>query len=221
MTGRSTLARVLMLTGCLSACSLGLALASRSEPVPPRQALALFPLQLGEWKGGANVPFEPKVMQVLRLDDFLNREYRDTGGRPMALYVGYYATQRTGETAHSPLNCLPGNGWEPVKIGTLDLQVDQAGRARSIRISRYVVQKGIDRQIVLFWYQSHGRVMYNEYATKLFLMADAVRLNRTDGAIVRVVAPLNRTRPDEALAEERALSFVRTVFPHLNEYLPQ
>lgn len=221
MTSRSTLARILILTGCLCACSLGIAMASRSEPVPPRQALALFPLQLGDWKGGGNVPFEPKVMQVLKLDDFLNREYRDTARRPLALYIGYYATQRTGETAHSPLNCLPGNGWEPVKIGTLDVEVEQAGRPRLIRISRYVVQKGIDQQVVLFWYQSHGRVMYSEYATKLFLIADSIRLNRTDGAIVRVVAPIARTQPDEALTEQRAVSFVRTVFPRLEEYLPQ
>lgn len=221
MTTRGTALRLLLLAALLCAGNLVLLRASQSEPVLPRQALALFPSQIGEWTGGASVPFEPKVMQVLQLDDFVNREYRDTSGQTAWLYIGYYASQRTGETAHSPLKCLPSNGWEPVHMGTVDFEIEERGTRRPVRVSRYVVQKGIDRQVIFFWYQSHGRVIWNEYVTKIFMMADAFRLNRTDGALVRVVAPVSRIQPDEAATDARALSFVRLAFPHVDEFLPR
>jgi len=221
MTTKGTTRRLLVLTAVLCAGNLLLARASRTEPVLPRQALALFPTELGDWEGGANVPFEKKIMDVLHLDDFVNREYRAPSGQSAWLYIGYYASQRTGETAHSPLKCLPGNGWEPVQMGTVDLTTGGEVAGEPVRISRYVVQKGIDRQVIYFWYQSHGRVMWNEYATKLFMMADAFRLNRTDGAIVRVVAPVNRLQPDEATTSAEALRFVHLAFPHVNDFLPR
>lgn len=221
MTIGRTPARLLLLAVLLGAGNLALLRASHSEPVQPPQPLATFPSRLDDWVGGANVAFEPKVMQVLKLDDFLNREYRDPSGQAASLYIGYYASQRTGETAHSPLKCLPGNGWEPVKMGTVTFDAVQGGATRTVKISRYVVQKGIDRQVIYFWYHSHGRVMWNEYTTKLLMMADAFRLRRTDGALVRVLAPVSRLQPDEAATDARALSFVKLAFPHIDEFLPR
>ena len=53
-----------------------------------------------------------------------------------------------------------------------------------------MIQKGLDRQLVLYWYQSHGRVVASEYWGKFYLVRDAVRMNRTDAALVRVIVPM-------------------------------
>ena len=88
-----------------------------------------------------------------------------------------------------------------------------------VEINRYVVQKGLERQLVLYWYQSHGRVVASEYWGKFYLIRDAVRLNRTDGALVRVTAPINGDNGD-ASAERTAVGFVKALFPLLRDYLP-
>jgi EpsI family protein len=135
--------------------------------------------------------------------------------------MGFYGSQRQGDTIHSPLNCLPGAGWEAVSEGRLTIaNVDGAGR--DITVNRYVVQKGLERQLVLYWYQSHGRVVASEYWSKLHLIKDAIRLNRTDGSMVRVIAPVHRNAGDGGAAAERlAEQFTRVIFPLLPAYLPQ
>ncbi len=218
MIPRGPIARLLVVTACFVLAAVAIGMASRTEAVPPRQSLDLFPTVMGEWRGGPSTPFEPKIMAALKVDELVNRRYRDKAGRSAMLYIGYYAHQEVGETAHSPLNCLPGNGWEPVKIGTLDITTP--GSAAPQRVSRYVVQKGIDRQVVIFWYQSKGRIIANEYATKFYMMLDAIRLNRTDGAIVRVTVPIERLQGSEPAAEQLAVSFIQTMFPTLDQFLP-
>jgi EpsI family protein len=139
------------------------------------------------------------------------------------LYIGYYESQRQGDTMHSPLNCLPGAGWSPVQNDHLSINVPVSlgtttgARERSIEVNRYIIEKGVDRQVVLYWYQSHGRVVASEYWGKIYMVVDAIRINRTDGALVRVVAPIVTSQED---AELDAVDFVRVLFPSLERYLP-
>jgi EpsI family protein len=134
--------------------------------------------------------------------------------------MGYYGSQRQGDTIHSPQNCLPGAGWEPVSEGRLTLpNVDGAGR--EVTINRYVIQKGLDQTVVLYWYHGRGRVVANEYLSRALLIRDALVTNRTNGSLVRVIVPVLRKdagnlAPAESLAEE----FVRAIFPSLDSYLP-
>ena len=95
------------------------------------------------------------------------------------------------------------------------------GAASDIEINRYVIQKGLDSQFVLYWYQSHGRVIASEYVSKFFLVRDAIGLNRTDGSLVRVIVPIPPQQADgEAQAERTAVDFVKVMFPLLGHYLP-
>ena len=98
------------------------------------------------------------------VDDYVNRVYVEASGAPVGVYIGYYASQRQGDTMHSPQNCLPGAGWRPIETGYQDLPTGSA----SSRVNRYVIQKGLDRQVVLYWYQGRGRVVANEYINKCF-----------------------------------------------------
>jgi len=207
--------------GILLLLSAGvIAKASRIEDVPPRQSFNQFPLQIAGWRGQDTARFSPEVMKVLGADDYLSRFY-SARQRTVGFYIGYYKSQRQGDTMHSPLNCLPGAGWQPLEKSYLPIQVTDANGAQSeITVNRYVIEKGLEQQVVLYWYQSHGRVIANEYRSKIVMVYDAARLNRSDAALVRVTS--SRLGSDEGLqnAEERAVEFVKTMFPLLGNYLP-
>jgi EpsI family protein len=214
------LSRAIVLTAVFLA-TLGLvAQASKSETIPTRASFVTFPMQIDGWQGRQEPPFADDILAVLGVDDYLTRSYFSPQGA-VGLYVGYWGSQSQGDTIHSPLNCLPGAGWEPLSSGRLQLEVaDEAGAPRQISINRYVIQKGLDRQLVLYWYQSHGRVVASEYAGKFYLVRDAIELNRTDAAMVRVIVPLGPDDGDGVEAERKGVGFVKSLFPVLNTYLP-
>jgi EpsI family protein len=214
--------RVLVLFVCLLLSAGVMARADRPEVVPPRQPLERLPLQIGEWTGRSGAPFTKDVMAILGVDDYITRIYFTPSREGIGLYLGYYESQRQGDTMHSPQNCLPGAGWEPVSNSKLNLVVPSGstGTTQQVSINRYMIQKGLDRQLVLYWYQAHGRVVASEYWGKFYLIADAFRMNRTDGALVRVIAPVTSGEEGEAVAEAAAVKFVNGLFPLLPDYLP-
>lgn len=214
------LTRAVALCLLLVATSVFLASAREAEVVVPRTTFDAFPMHIGPWKSVNDPPMEEAVLEVLGVDDYLSRIYYRPDRLAVGLYMGFYASQRQGDTIHSPLNCLPGAGWEPVSQGRLQI-TNADGQGRDITVNRYLVQKGLDRQLVLYWYQSHGRVIASEYTSKAYLIHDAVRMNRTDGSMVRVIAPIKVGVADESAAERLAEDFVRVIFPMLPAYLPQ
>lgn len=218
---KSIVTRAVALCALLAATTVFLANARRAELAVSRTEFATFPMTIGPWKAIVDPPMDEDVLKVLGVDDYLSRIYYQSNGAAVGLYMGFYGSQRQGDTIHSPLNCLPGAGWEPVSQGRLRV-ANADGRGRDITINRYIVQKGLDRQLVLYWYQSHGRVVASEYTSKLYLIHDAIRLNRTDGSLVRVIAPIKIGAADDGAAAERlAEEFVRVIFPMLPAYLPQ
>jgi EpsI family protein len=204
--------RALVAAGIIVAAGIYASGASAPERVPARDALATTPVTLARWEG-RDVALDDDVIAQLGVDDYINRRYIATDAPPVALYVGYYASQRQGDTVHSPQNCLPGAGWQPVTAERTTLDV---GR-QTIPVNRFIIQKGIDRQAVFYWYQGRSRVLASELANKAWLMLDAARLRRTDGGLVRVITPVAST-PDAAFA---ALStFSTALFPYLSSRLP-
>ena len=218
------LARSVVLFACLTITAGAITRAERSEPVPTRAPLSEFPMRMGEWSGVQEPPFEPNILKVLGVDEYITRAYFLPSHAGVGLYIGYYRSQRQGDTMHSPLNCLPGSGWEPVSqtYARIPLPHSENGDPSEITVNRYVVQKGLERQLVLYWYQAHGRVIASEYWSKFYLINDAVRLNRTDGSLVRVIAPvLGDAQDAEARAEQLGTAFIQTLFPRLSTYLPR
>jgi len=212
--------RVAIVLLALLGAGVAVARADRSEETPLRMSFALFPMELGEWQGRQHPAFSARVLEVLGLDDYLTRGYYK-GNRSYAdLYVGYWSSQRQGDTMHSPQNCLPAAGWVPVKQSLLTMP-DPRNQAQPITVNRYVIQKGVDRQLVLYWYQGRGRIIGSEYWSKIYLVLDAARLNRTDAAIVRVIVPVSGpAESDEANAEKEAINFVNAFMPQLGRFLP-
>jgi EpsI family protein len=200
------IARAVLLSVLIAGAGVFGARGAGTEQPVSRSSLTTFPRTIGSWTAAVDAPLGDDVLRVLGVDDFVSRTYTNASGEPVNLYVGYYASQRQGDTIHSPQNCLPGAGWQPVESSRTSLDVDGA----SLPVNRYVIEKGPERQVVLYWYQGRGRVVANEYANKLWLMVDAARLRRTNGSLVRIIAPRERD----------AVEFARAVFPRLPEYLP-
>lgn len=214
------ISRATALFVCLAATAIFMANARTAEPVIERTMFEHFPMTLGSWNAVNDPPIEDELLEVLGVDDYLSRIYYRTDGAAVGLYMGFYGSQRQGDTIHSPLNCLPGAGWHPLQEGRVTIP-DVGGPGMDIEVNRYIVQKGLDRQLVLYWYQSNGRVEASEYRSRLYLIHNAIRLNRTDGSLVRVIAPIPIGAQDNgAGAEQLAIEFVRTLFPTLPGFLP-
>ncbi len=135
---------------------------------------------------------------------------RARAGAPIGLYVAFYAGQKPGDSIHSPLNCLPGTGWEPEAVSTVSMARPDGsiGTAR-----RMIVRKDDQQAFVLYWYQVHGRMLANEWVSKLHLLVDGVRMHRTDAALVRIVVPMAGS---SEMAEAQAMSFARALIPPLD-----
>jgi EpsI family protein len=187
---------------------------SHGEPIVPHQPLHDLSYSLGKWSGQES-PLSERIVQAASVSDYTNRFYFAGGLAPVQLYVGYYGSQKSGDTIHSPKNCLPGAGWDPVHSGFTTISV--AG-GRKIVVNDYVIQQDQNRQLVFYWYQGRGRVVASEYAGKFWMVADAISRNRTDGALVRLVTPINDS---EASARARLVGFTQDLFPQLDEIIPK
>ena len=193
------------------------ALAFRDEKVPAILPLATFPEQLGNWRMVKDIPVEQEVLDLLRADDTLNRVYVDPARGVTYLWVAYFKTQRYGQSPHSPKNCLPGSGWEPVPGGSGLLNVQVPGWRTPITINRYVVQHGDERSVSLYWYQSHGRVIAGELPAKFWLVADSIRYRRSDSALIRVTIPvLNGVQQ----AVDNGVDMIQSLFPAVTRQMP-
>lgn len=189
----------------------------RSEVLPRHVPLKTFPATLGNWRMTQEGVVEPEVEQALKADDLMTRMYAEPGNPLSAnLFVAFFESQRTGKSPHSPKNCLPGSGWVPSSASIIPVSVPT--EPAPILVNKYVVSNGDTKSVVLYWYQSHGRVVANEYRATLYVVADAIRLNRTDTALVRVVVPV--ANDDVQTSTNTAIDFVRSFFATLREYLP-
>jgi EpsI family protein len=144
--------------------------------------------------------------------------YLDPAGKiDIDLFIGFFKTQREGQSPHSPKNCLPGNGWQPIETGLVPIQVP--GRAEPIVANRYVASHGDDKAVVIYWYQSHNRIVASEYSAKFWLIADSIRYHRSDTALVKIVVPVVSDNAQAATA--MGVSFVEAMFPDLLRQLPK
>jgi EpsI family protein len=191
--------------------------ASHGESTPLPTPLSVFPSQLGQWSLHSTGVVDADTAAILKADDILQRLYVSPEG-VASLFIAYFRTQRTGQSPHSPKNCLPGSGYQSVdgENGQIDVPVEGG----SIHINRYVVAMGEDESVVLYWYQSQGRVIAGEFAAKFYLIEDSIRHHRSDTSLVRVVVPeSNGVNRDKAT--QTAIDFVQASYPVIDSWLPR
>jgi EpsI family protein len=213
----SMVTRMWVVTIFLVGASVMIGRASQTETAIPRERFSVFPMTISKWSGRPDPPLTQHVLDVLGADDYLSRTYYTANGEVANLYMGFYQNQRQGDTIHSPLNCLPGAGWEPIEKQRVQLRTPNGPAV----VNELVIEKGIEHQLVLYWYQAHGRVVASEYWGRTYLVLDALRLNRTDGSMIRVITNLgDKPKEGQPRASAIAHEFAETVLPLLGPYLP-
>ena len=185
------------------------------EIVPQRRNFSSFPARIDGWVG-TDIPLFPEELAVLGKGDFLVRDYARGTETPVNLFLAFYPSQRSGDTIHSPRNCLPGAGWTPLQAGKIHIF---GYDGTSMTVNRYLVGQGSERMLVLYWYEAHGRVTPSEYWAKIFLVTDSMRLNRTDGALVRILTSYESEEGPQK-AEDRAVEFTKRILPTLDAHIP-
>lgn len=195
----------------------GLTLPKRTEVPPQRTSFTDFPVQVAEWKGRVG-KLETIYLDALKLSDYALIDYTNAKGEVINFYSAYYESQRKGQSAHSPKSCLPGGGWVMEQFGQRAVEgVTMEGAP--LMVNRVVIAQGQSRQLVYYWFQQRGRVITNEYLVKWFVFWDGLTKNRSDGALVRLVAPL-REGEDVAHADELMRDFVAKVADQLPRFIP-
>jgi EpsI family protein len=198
--------------------SISESIKGRVDIIPQRKAFMNFPDHIGDWVG-RNELLGQEYLAQLKLTDYVIINYFKPGEtQAINFYSAYYQTQRKDAAVHSPRSCIPGDGWQIVQYDERtfpDLQIDGV----PLMVNRAIIEKGENRQLVYFWFQQRGRLLTNEYLVKWYLFYDAITLNRTDGALVRLVTNLDKNE-DPELVERRLQGFLTEIFPKLPDYLP-
>jgi exosortase D (VPLPA-CTERM-specific) len=194
---------LLVLTGSL--------ISNRSEIIPERSRFVAFPATIGEWRGRSS-QLEASTENSLALDDYILSDYSKPDGKVVNLYVAYYASQRTGESPHSPLVCIPATGWSITRLEQLDTDTSHP-------LNRAIIERNGTKQLVYYWYEERGRSIANEYWSKWYLLSDAITKNRSDGALVRLITAIAPGELERD-ADNRLRALMRDLLPYLHNYLP-
>jgi EpsI family protein len=189
-------------------------LTGRSEAIQARARFAEFPARIGQWHAYPSL-LDPEITKKLNLDDYILSDYSQSDGNSVNLYVAYYASQRKGESPHSPIVCVPGAGWAITQLQ----EISYGMPGEEIPLNRVVIAKGTDRQLVYYWFDERGRRIASEWWAKVYLLADAILKNRTDGALVRLTTRI-LSNESEGDAERRLQAFVKDAVPNLSRFLP-
>ena len=205
-----------VLVGIMILTMIVLGFANHSEIIKPNKPFDSFPMDIGEWRGITS-RFDQKVYDALGVEDSILASYQKANGDSVQLYVGFYQSQKEGDLIHSPKNCLPGSGWNILKTSVETVDVGQNAVAENINVIKLLMGKGSQKQVVLYWFQSRGRIISSEYMQKIWLVVDSITKHRTDGSFVRLIAPVVETQ-DKTL--ELLKGFVKDIYPILNEYIP-
>jgi exosortase D (VPLPA-CTERM-specific) len=198
--------------------SAAIGLHASKEIIPNYDPPSSLPAQIDGWTG-TDETIDQQTLNVLGPGEFLVRDY-ENASQPQLwtnLFIAYYPTQKAGDTIHSPDHCLPGAGWIPISREVVQITRPDGS---PFPVNRYVVSKSGDRQLVLYWFQAHGRAVANEYRAKYYLILDSIRMHRTDGALVRMMTPmLDGESPDAAQA--RMMGLGSRFLPLLDSYIPR
>jgi exosortase D (VPLPA-CTERM-specific) len=199
--------------GCILVTTLStLTIHHREEVIPPRETFDSYPLQLGGWVGRRH-EFQNGENDILKLKDYFLADY-NRANTNVGVYLGYTESQRRGFVPHSPKACIPGGGWEiaDTKLRHIDIDAN-----KQFKVTRMVIARGESKQLIYYWFHQRGRDLSNEFPMKFALLYDAIKLNRTDGAIVRFTTPIYKS---EENADVVLTEFIRLNYPKFQQFIP-
>jgi EpsI family protein len=215
MYPRNTIRRAIIASALMFFTILAVGYINHADDMQVLKPLSSFPVEIGQWRGKTE-RFDKKIYDILGVDDSFLCDYRALDGRQVQLYVGFYQSQREGDLIHSPKNCMPGSGWNITKTSIDEVSIPKTNPGK-IKVIKLLLEKGNERMITLYWFQSRGRFIHSEYMQKIYLVLDAIFKHRTDGSFVRLISPIQR---DETHTVGYMKEFAQQLIPILEQYLP-
>jgi EpsI family protein len=189
---------------------------SHVEDIKPNKAFSTFPRHIGEWIG-TEESLDEGIYDILGVDDSFICRYNTSDGRQVQLYVGFYQSQREGDLIHSPKHCMPGAGWNIIKTSIEELATPSTNPGK-VKVIKLILEKFSERQIVLYWFQSRGRLIASEYLQKIYLVIDSITKHRTDGSFIRLISPVVGENEKKTVKDLK--DFAELLIPILREYIP-
>ena len=189
---------------------------NHSESIKANKPFNTFPMTIGPWHGVTS-RFDQKVYDILGVNDSILASYHSAKQGEVSLYVGFYQSQKEGDLIHSPKNCLPGSGWNITETSIEKVDVGTKSAPKFINVIKLILEQDAQKQVVLYWFQSRGRIISSEYMQKIWLVIDSITKHRTDGSFVRVIAPVVKS---EDATIKIMKNFIRDIYPYLKEYIP-
>lgn len=211
-----------IMVGAVMTLAVSLAfVASPTRKIDPiaRETFSQFPRDLGPWSGVMQ-SLEPEVEAVLKASDYINATYAAAGERGYVnFFSAWYEKQTEGSGIHSPEVCLPVGGWEifSLKPHTVSLPNTVYG---TFEVNRAVIQKGLSKQLVYYWFEQRGKRMTNDYAAKVSVVWDSLSIGRSDGALVRFVTAIEDGETEDQ-AEARLLRMMDLALQRLPRFIPE
>lgn len=190
---------------------------SDSAIEPDRTRFLEFPERIGEWRGQSRI-LEKEIERVLAADDYLTIDYA-ANGQQLNLFMTFYNSQVEGSGIHSPEICIPGGGWEVSAWKQVPVSVDTGERLAVVNVNRALIRRGLERQLVYYWFEQRGRRTTNDFTAKFLTIWDSALNGRTDGGLVRLITPVGQVE-DLKVAEKRLASFMENIVPALPAYFP-
>jgi EpsI family protein len=194
------------------------------QRVQPRAAMNSIALEAPGYPRVKDIPIDTIEQRIAGMDQFLNRSFqKDSLDLGFSVYVGYYTYQQQGKAIHSPKNCLPGAGWEPLESAPRVVRVGD----RDVTVNRYLLANKGAQALVYYWYQGRGRIEHDEYRVKWHLLRDAALYGRTEEALVRIVVPIDprtlqggQAKAVYAAADAQADGLARQLVPQVERVIP-
>ncbi|MBW1793370.1 MAG: EpsI family protein [Deltaproteobacteria bacterium] len=208
--------RVAIISVVLIGAIIFLSFLDKGMSVPIKRPLKTFPRQIGEWSFVHSRSLSQQVEEKLGVDAYLEYDYVSPAREIVNLYVSYFSSME-GKGFHSPRNCMPGAGWDVASLKPLVLQVNYS-ESTPVEINNMILQKGADRQVVLYWYQCRGRFIRSEYWEKIYQVLDSIFKRRTDGSFIRIMAPAKDGNTEQTT--QHLADFTKEVIPILDDFLP-
>lgn len=188
----------------------------RGETHAARESFREFPAKIGDWEQrGREIRFGEQTESILRTTDYTMREYVLPDGNLANVYAGYYASQRTGATYHSPQNCLPGSGWIMKQPENIEIF---SPSGKKFTANKFLIENGQFNEVLIYWYQGRGRIVASEYSDKVYTVMDSILRNRSDGAMVRVMTSVGNSEEE---ATKRAVELSGLLADKMTGFVPE
>lgn len=185
------------------------------ETIPTIAPWNQFPQVVEDWKAVTEIPLGQDVLDTLKPDDYLIRNYTTQSGETVNLFIGYFNSRRNGRAPHSPQWCLPGAGWKSVSSEVVSIPLQ--GSSKTLPANEYLIEKGINKQLVLYWYHQGARTVANEVVAQVYALPDLIFHGRTDTALVRIMAPVPANDVDAA--KGLAVKFAQEAYPLIYRHI--